>query len=60
MRSWRGFRASSPDFESGQQWKSRARILSQSRAWMGPALDPVLLEHRDFIYREFLELPLTL
>ena len=24
------------------------------------ALDPILLEHRDFIYREFLELPLTL
>jgi glutathione S-transferase len=24
------------------------------------ALDPILLEHRDFVYREFLELPLTL
>lgn len=24
------------------------------------ALDPILLEHRDFIYREFLELPLAL
>jgi glutathione S-transferase len=24
------------------------------------ALDPILLEHRDFIYREYLELPLTL
>ena len=26
----------------------------------GKALDPILLEHRDFVYREFLELPLTL
>lgn len=24
------------------------------------ALDPILLDHRDFVYREFLELPLTL
>jgi hypothetical protein len=24
------------------------------------ALDPILLEHRDFVYHEFLELPLTL
>ena len=24
------------------------------------ALDPVLLEHRDFVYHEFLELPLSL
>jgi hypothetical protein len=24
------------------------------------ALDPILIEHRDFIYDEFLELPLTL
>ena len=24
------------------------------------ALDPVLIEHRDFIYNEFLELPLSL
>jgi hypothetical protein len=27
---------------------------------MAKAVDPILLEHRDFIYREFLELPLTL
>ena len=24
------------------------------------ALDPILLDHRDFVYNEFLELPLTL
>jgi hypothetical protein len=24
------------------------------------ALDPILLEHRDFLYGEYLELPLTL
>jgi hypothetical protein len=24
------------------------------------ALDPILLEHRDFVYNEFLELPMTL
>ena len=27
---------------------------------MAKALDPILLEHRDFIYRDWLELPLTL
>jgi hypothetical protein len=27
---------------------------------MAKSVDPILLEHRDFIYREFLELPLTL